>query len=135
MSSALHPLVALADAGIAEALFDLVPDVVFFVKDGVGRYTAVNHTLVARCGCKSKAEIIGKTVRAFFPTELADVYAIQDRRVLNTGRRSWRNSSCSGYRRRGGGCARRMLGWQRTRWLAAFMITALLPGSSKQRRA
>ena len=50
MSSALHPLVALADAGIAEALFDLVPDVVFFVKDGVGRYVAVNHTLVSRCG-------------------------------------------------------------------------------------
>ena len=40
----------------------------------------------ATSGCKSKAEIIGKTVRAFFPTELADVYAIQDRQVLSTGR-------------------------------------------------
>lgn len=80
------PLVALADAGIAEAMFDLVPDVVFFVKDAAGRYMTVNHTLVARCGCKSKTEVIGKTVSAFFPAEFAEVYAAQDRFVLSTGR-------------------------------------------------
>jgi len=86
MPSAVHPLAALADAGIAEALFDLVPDVVFFVKDDAGRYVAVNHTLVARCGCKAKAEVMGKTVGVFFPSEWAEVYAAQDRQVLTTGR-------------------------------------------------
>ena len=72
MTRPVDPLVALADCGIAEALFDLVPDVVFFVKDGAGRYLRVNHTLVARCGRKAKAEVIGKTGGAFFPAELAE---------------------------------------------------------------
>ena len=86
MTRPVDPLVALADAGMAEALFDLVPDVVFFVKDGAGRYLSVNHTLVARCGRTAKTEVIGKTVGAFFPAEWAEVYAAQDRHVLTTGR-------------------------------------------------
>ena len=86
MTPAADPHLALADAGMAEGLFDLVPDVVFFVKDRAGRYVAVNHTLVARCGCKTKAEVIGQTAGAFFPAELAAVYAAQDRQVLSTGR-------------------------------------------------
>ena len=86
MTRTVDPLVALADTGIAEALFDLVPDVVFFVKDGAGRYIRVNHTLVARCGRKAKAEVIGQAGSAFFPAELAEAYAAQDRQVLSTGR-------------------------------------------------
>ena len=86
MTRTVDPLVAVADTGIAEALFDLVPDVVFFVKDGAGRYIRVNHTLVARCGRKAKAEVIGQTGGAFFPAELAEAYAAQDRQVLSTGR-------------------------------------------------
>ncbi len=75
-----------ADTALAEALFDLVPDVVFFVKDPAGRYLAVNLTLVARCGRKTKAELIGKTVADLFPSDLAQSYAAQDRQVLTTGR-------------------------------------------------
>ena len=77
---------SLADAPTAEALFDLVPDVVFFVKDAQGRYVAVNHSLVARCGRTSKAELVGRTVADLFPRELAEAYAAQDRQVIATGR-------------------------------------------------
>ena len=104
MPSAVHPLAALADAGIAEALFDLVPDVVFFVKDDAGRYVAVNHTLVARCGCKAKAEVMGKTVGAFFPSEWAEVYAAQDRQVLTTGLPGAECPACGAGMARSGGC-------------------------------
>lgn len=70
----------------AEGLFDLVPEVVFFVKDKAGRYVGMNQTLVERCGRKTKAEVLGRTVADLFPPELAHVYATQDRQVLKTGR-------------------------------------------------
>nr|GEU28650.1 HTH-type transcriptional regulator PtxR, putative [Tanacetum cinerariifolium] len=51
----------IADPFFAEALFDALPDVVFFVKDGQGRYVVVNQTLVQRCGQRHKAALIGRT--------------------------------------------------------------------------
>lgn len=39
-------------ADYAEVLFDLLPDVVFFLKDTEGRYTSVNQTLAQRCGVR-----------------------------------------------------------------------------------
>ena len=44
-----------------EAIFDLVPDVVFFIKDREGRYVAVNRALVLRCGRREKHELVGRT--------------------------------------------------------------------------
>jgi AraC-like DNA-binding protein len=105
MPAIVPSLIALADVGIAEALFDLVPDVVFFVKDSAGRYVTVNHTLVARCGCRAKREVIGKTVGAFFPAEWAEVYEAQDRQVLTTGRPIFEKLELHLYRdRRPGWC-------------------------------
>ncbi len=65
-----------------ERLFDALPDVVFFVKDEGGRYTHANLTLVRRLGLKSRDQVIGHTVNALFPANLASSYATQDRRVL-----------------------------------------------------
>lgn len=88
MPAAVSPLLsALASPSLAEALFDLVPDAVFFAKDRTGRYIAVNRTLVERCGRHDKSEVLGKTVSELFPPELARRYAAQDQLVLTTGRR------------------------------------------------
>lgn len=65
-----------------EALFDALPDVVFFVKDGNGRYTHANLTLVRRLGLKHRADVIGRNVTELFPASLGGSYASQDRRVL-----------------------------------------------------
>lgn len=65
-----------------QRLFDALPDVVFFVKDGAGRYTHANVTLIRRLGFKYRDEIIGLTTNALFPANLGISYAIQDRRVL-----------------------------------------------------
>lgn len=65
-----------------EALFDALPDVVFFVKDTAGRYTHANLTLVRRLGMKRRAEIIGRRVTEVFPSSLGRSYASQDTRVL-----------------------------------------------------
>lgn len=75
----------LAAPFFAEALFDPLPDVVFFVKDTDGRYVVVNQTLVARCGFRHKSDLLGKSPREIFPLELGASYAEQDRQVLATG--------------------------------------------------
>lgn len=65
-----------------QALFDPLPDVVFFVKDAECRYAHVNQTLVQRLGLKQRGDIIGKSVIELYPASLANTYIMQDRRVL-----------------------------------------------------
>lgn len=73
------------DLAVLEALFDVVPDVVFFAKDAAGRYTSVNETLVLRCGRRHKRDLLGKTPVELFPRPLAEAYAAQDRDVVASG--------------------------------------------------
>ncbi|MEG8119612.1 AraC family transcriptional regulator, partial [Xanthomonas hortorum] len=65
-----------------QTLFDALPDVVFFIKDGQGRYTHCNLTLVRRLGRKLRSEIIGRSPLEVFPLPLGGSYMMQDRRVL-----------------------------------------------------
>jgi PAS domain S-box-containing protein len=69
-----------------EQLFDHVPETAFFFKDLAGRYLIVNHSLVERCGLRTKGELVGRHVRSIFPPGLAERYAAQDEQVLRTGR-------------------------------------------------
>lgn len=69
-----------------EALFDALPDVVFFIKDAAGRYARVNQTLAERCAGGEKARLIGKRPEEVFPAALAASYARQDEAVLKTGK-------------------------------------------------
>jgi AraC-like DNA-binding protein len=79
----------MSDAAIAipaqelEVLFDALPNVVFFVKDQLGRYTHANLTLVSRLGMKHRSEVVGRTANELFPAGLGGVYSAQDRRVLD----------------------------------------------------
>lgn len=65
--------------------FDEIPDTVYFVKDGMGRYVFVNDTLVKRCGLKRKEDLLGKTAREVFAGELGEEFAAQDRDILAGG--------------------------------------------------
>ena len=69
----------------AEALFDCLPDVVFFIKDTDGQYVAVNYTLVERCGLREKRQLIGHTPSEHQGSLLGRGYEAQDRQVLTTG--------------------------------------------------
>jgi PAS domain S-box-containing protein len=75
-----------AELAIIEQLFDHVPETAFFIKDSHGRYLAVNQSLVERCGCRDKHDLLGRHVREIFPKELSQLYARQDETVLRTGR-------------------------------------------------
>jgi hypothetical protein len=73
---------AVADPFFAEGLFDALPDVVFFVKDGEGRYVVVNQTLVQRCGQRHKSALIGRTPAEVFAHPFGQTYHAQDLLVL-----------------------------------------------------
>src|SRR5690606_4448981 len=70
------------DAAEVEALFDSIPDVLFFIKDREGRYTHVNATMLRRLGLRSRKEIIGKRASEVYPSGLGANYGLQDRQVL-----------------------------------------------------
>lgn len=76
----------LRDPFTAGALFDHLPDIVYFIKDHSGRYLEVNETLVQRCGSARKSDVIGRTPSQLFGPELGEHYEKQDRTVLVRGR-------------------------------------------------
>ena len=78
--------VSQVEVGLLERLFDRSPDVAFFVKDAAGRYVAVNESLLARHGLKSKSQVIGKCPRDICPGDFGRIPTEQDGKVLRTGR-------------------------------------------------
>ncbi len=85
-SPAPPPVPAHVDVAVLESLFDLVPDVSFFVKDLAGRYTTVSASLVARHGLREKSQALGKRPRDICPGDFGDIPSQQDAAVLRTGR-------------------------------------------------
>lgn len=75
----------LAEPFTGEALFDCLPDLVFFIKNRSSQYVVVNQTLVERCGRKTKDELIGRRANELFPAPLGDSYLAQDESVLRNG--------------------------------------------------
>lgn len=68
------------------SLFDLLPDVSFFMKDRKGRFIALNRSGCEYCGVKFSHEAFGKTDRDFFPRARAAEYMADDRSVMKSGR-------------------------------------------------
>lgn len=74
------------DLGTLQALFDLAPDVAFFVKDSHGRYVTVNQSLLSRHGLRKPSDAIGKLPIEICPGDFGRIPTEQDRRVLRTGK-------------------------------------------------
>ena len=66
-------------------LFDLMPDVSFFMKDREARFVALNRLGCEICNVKSEREALGKTDRHFFPAPRAEEYLADDREVMESG--------------------------------------------------
>jgi AraC-like DNA-binding protein len=66
-------------------LFDLLPDVAFFMKDKQGRFIMNNRLGCEYCRVSSELETIGRTDYDYFPKDKADAYVESDRRVMETG--------------------------------------------------
>jgi len=76
----------LAEPFTGEALFDCLAEVVFFIKNRRGEYVVVNQTLVERCGCREKDELLGRRVDELFPAPLGERFRAQDEGILRNGR-------------------------------------------------
>lgn len=79
----MHPA---SSPALLEQLFDHVHDLIFFIKDTSGRYLAVNESMVQRCGCRHKSDLIGRRASEVYPRELGGAFARQDDEVLRTGK-------------------------------------------------
>jgi AraC-like DNA-binding protein len=66
-------------------LFDLLPEVSFFLKDRECRFIGLNGRGCEYCGVAREEEAIGKTDHDFFPTERADSYRADDLAVMKNG--------------------------------------------------
>jgi AraC-like DNA-binding protein len=73
------------DAPDLEALFDGLPDLVFFVKNQRGEYVVVSQTLVERLRKRGKHELVGRRADEVFPAPLGRSYRAQDEQVLAGG--------------------------------------------------
>lgn len=74
------------DLHILETLFDLNPDIAFFIKNKAGQYLAVNDSLIARHGLKRKSDALGKRPQDICPGDFGRLPTEQDHRVLSTGK-------------------------------------------------
>ena len=63
-------------------MFDVLPDVRFFIKNLQGRYVFASQTLLDAHGFADPEAIIGQTDHDFIPAWLADHYVRDDRKVL-----------------------------------------------------
>ena len=73
------------DADLLVQLFDQAPDVVFFIKDAAGRYTAVNQSLVERHGLRHKSQVVGRRPSDICPGDYGKIPSTQDEKVVRTG--------------------------------------------------
>lgn len=74
------------DLPTLQTLFDLAPEVAFFIKDAHGRYVTVNQSLLSRHGLHEPAEAIGKRPVDICPGDLGRIPTEQDQKVLQTGK-------------------------------------------------
>jgi AraC-like DNA-binding protein len=70
----------------AEAVFDLLPGVAYFIKDREGRYVVVNQTLADRCAMGKKERLLGKTALEAYPAHLGQIFHQQDMQVIQTAK-------------------------------------------------
>jgi AraC-like DNA-binding protein len=69
----------------AQALLQHFSDIGYFAKDREGRFTAANASFLAMAGCKSEAQLLGKTDFEIWPRFLAEYYVKDDARVMEAG--------------------------------------------------
>ncbi len=74
-----------AAADLLVDVFADVPHVMVCVKDGTGRYAAVNQAFVRRSRRHHSHEVVGRRAGDLFPADLAASYEAQDRSLLRTG--------------------------------------------------
>ena len=77
---------------IATALFQVLPDVIFWIKDKDGRFVYVNKAFCHDMAVMSSVQMVGLKDEDIFPKELAKVFQRGDEEVLASGVPMWDKS-------------------------------------------
>jgi PAS domain S-box-containing protein len=72
------------ERNLLRTLIDHIPSMIF-VRDLSNRFLIVNQAFARRMGVASPAELIGKTDGDFFPAQVADQFAADDRKIFAGG--------------------------------------------------
>jgi PAS domain S-box-containing protein len=67
-------------------LFDYLPDTYFYAKNAKGQFVMTNEAMVKMHGARNAEDMIGKTDHDYSPSDLADQYVAEDRRVMRSRR-------------------------------------------------
>lgn len=73
------------ERNLLRTLIDNIPDAVS-IKDADGRYLLNNKSHLQVIGAEKQEEVIGKTTFDFFPPQEAEIYNIDDKTVLDSGK-------------------------------------------------
>ncbi|MEO0443506.1 MAG: AraC family transcriptional regulator [Pseudomonadota bacterium] len=75
---------ALQDVDISEliGIFDLVPNILFWIKDDQSRFVYTNQMLIHHAKLRCLSNIVGRTDYAIFPSHLARQYMLDDQKVI-----------------------------------------------------
>ncbi|WP_395341082.1 helix-turn-helix domain-containing protein [Ningiella sp. W23] len=76
------PLIKRCEITALVEAFELVPDVLFWIKDLNGQWIYANTQFIEHLGCNSLSQIVGKTDFDFFPQHLAKQYVYDDKKLL-----------------------------------------------------
>jgi PAS domain S-box-containing protein len=72
------------ERNLLRTVINIIPDAVY-VKDTASRKTIANFADVHNLGLQSEADVLGKDDFEFYPKELAEGFAADDRTVMQTG--------------------------------------------------
>ena len=73
----------LRDRGQIEQMFDLLPDIYFYIKDSDCRWVMCNQACLRLLNFRYQKEVVGATEKDFFPPKIAALIAQDDRYVIN----------------------------------------------------
>lgn len=77
----------LRDRGSVEEMFELLPDIYFYIKDRNCRWVMCNQASLRLLNFRDQAEVYGATERDFFPPKIADTIYRDDRNVIDNNHR------------------------------------------------
>jgi AraC-like DNA-binding protein len=77
----------LRDHGNIESMFDILPDIYFYVKDADCQFVLCNDATLQLFNLKRKSDIIGKTEYEFFPKKMADPIHKDDENVVRNNQK------------------------------------------------
>jgi len=86
MSSVETFMSGLRDHGNLEAMFDVLPDIYFYVKDRHCRWVLCNNATLRLLNLNCQADVVGKTEYDFFPKKVADAIHQDDLELIENDR-------------------------------------------------